>query len=73
MDSYEYPEILFCGKCDADVEPKLIEKTETLIRRGEEVQVPYRVAVCPACGELLCERDIDFAIIRLAREDGLMT
>lgn len=72
-DSYEYPEILYCGKCGRDVESKIIRKTETMTKEGQPVEVPYHIAVCPVCGDLLCEQDLDYAIIRLAREDGLMT
>lgn len=72
MDSYKYPDVLFCMKCDTDVEPKIEERTETMIQNDEDVEVPYKVAVCPECGGLLCDRDVDFAILRLAREAGMM-
>ena len=72
MDHYDYPDVLFCMKCDTDVTPKIEERTEPFIRNGKDVEVPYKIAICPTCGEVLCDRDVDFAIIRLAREDGLM-
>ena len=68
-DSYEYPPVLYCVECDADVEPRLEEKAEALIVDGHETQEGYKVACCPLCGRVLCERDRDYTIIRAARRE----
>ncbi|MBU2604081.1 MAG: DUF4065 domain-containing protein [Actinobacteria bacterium] len=41
----------FCPTCMKDVVVRVEERRESVPVRGEAVEVPARVAVCPACGE----------------------
>lgn len=63
LESFEYPEVLYCGKCGVDVESKIVERTADYEYRktGKKITVTYKAAVCPICGNTLCERDRDFA------------
>ena len=76
MDEYVYPDELYCIKCDKDVEPVIESRTERLVRTICDKDVPvdasYKVALCPNCGDVLCDRDFDWAIVRIARKDGVM-
>ena len=69
---YEYPKILYCDKCREDVEPVIRDTEETMIKGEEEIQVPYQVAVCGKCGNMLCSRDLDEVILAMARADGMI-
>ncbi len=71
-DHYEYPTELFCIKCEADVAPVIEDRTEPFVKGDEDINVPYKVALCPNCGNVLCDRDLSYAIIRIARKDGMM-
>ena len=71
-DCYEYPEDLYCIKCDDYVSPALEDRVEEMEQNGKPVEIPWKAAVCPACGGLLCDRDLDYGILRQARKDGLM-
>ncbi|MHB0981307.1 MAG: type II TA system antitoxin MqsA family protein [Thermoleophilia bacterium] len=41
----------FCTTCMKSIEARVQERRESLLVRGEEVEVSARVAVCPTCGE----------------------
>lgn len=68
LEPYEYPDVLYCDKCCADVEAKLVDRTATYIKDGNEIHVAYKAAVCPVCGNTLCERDQDFAFVNMTVE-----
>ena len=72
MDRYEYPDELYCNECDADVKPDIVDRIERMKKMGEDIDVPYKAAVCPKCGAMLCDRDLEYAIIEIARKDGLL-
>lgn len=67
---YEYPDELFCTDCRADVKPALKQRIDkyTDTDSGAELDAPCTIAVCPKCGKLLCEKDADYALLRLARQ-----
>ena len=66
---YEYPPELYCVNCERRVKPVLEIRNEILVfREQEEKKVPYQAALCPLCGEVLCENDRDWALIRLEQE-----
>lgn len=65
---YEYPNVLYCDKCREDVETKLVDRIAVYIRDGKEIPVTYKAAVCPVCGNTLCERDQDFAFVNMTVE-----
>lgn len=71
-DHYEYPSELFCIKCEDDVEPVIEDRMEPMVKGDESIEVPYKAAICPKCGSVLCDRDLDYAIIRIARKDGFL-
>lgn len=71
-DHYDYPSELFCIKCEADVEPVIEDRLEPMVKGDEDIEVPYKAAICPKCGSVLCDRDLDYAIIRIARKDGFL-
>ena len=71
-DHYEYPDDLYCIQCDEDVKPAIEERTEQLLKDGKDVILPYSAAVCPKCGSLLCDRDRDYAVVRMARKDRIV-
>jgi len=66
LEAYEYPAVLYCDQCHADVETKTEDRETVICMSGKEICVPYKAAVCPACGRMLCERDRDFQIANLA-------
>ena len=73
LERYEYPEILYCEKCDTDVGTEIIERTGTYVNSDEIGQYKYRAAICPICGHTLCERDKEIAFvihISKGRSDG---
>lgn len=65
MKPYEYPDELYCDKCRQYVTPKIIDRTASYdnSETGKSIEVPYKAAVCPVCGNMLCERDQEFAFI----------
>ena len=69
MDSYTYPDELYCIRCRADVRPRIVNKVYTFIRDTGKESIDYQAAVCPDCGETLCDRDYDFAVLRLFRKE----
>lgn len=71
-DCYKYPDELYCIRCDADVKPVLEDRVEEMEQNGKPVKIPWKAAVCPVCGSLLCDRDLDFGILRQARKDGIV-
>ena len=71
-DCYQYPDELYCIKCDSDVAPALEDRVEEMEQNGERVKIPWKAAVCPNCGSLLCDRDLDYGILRKARKDGIV-
>ena len=71
-DCYDYPPELFCMTCDASKAPILEDRVEDMIQCGQPVKINWKAAVCPTCGSLLCDRDLDYAIIRNGRKDGTM-
>lgn len=71
-DCYEYPEELFCMDCGGNKEPILEDRVEDMIQNGQPVKIHWKAAVCPTCGSLLCDRDLDYAILRNGRKDGTM-
>jgi hypothetical protein len=72
LEPYRYPDVLYCGKCRKDVDVQLDERTAVYTNNdtGEEMRVAYRAAVCPFCGNTLCERDMDFAFINAITKEG---
>lgn len=71
LESFEYPEVLYCGKCGVDVESKIVERTADCVDpgTGKKIPVPYKAAVCPVCGSTLCERDKYFSFANMSLED----
>ena len=65
LEPYEYPEVLYCDKCHADVDTKIVDRIAVYTNSGEDIQVPYKAAVCPVCGNTLCERDQDFQFVNM--------
>ena len=65
MEAYEYPAVLWCDRCNKDVEITLEDRTATYTHEEAEIPVPYKAAVCPICGKTLCERDRDFAFVAM--------
>ena len=65
MEAYEYPAVLWCDRCNKDVEITLEDRTATYTHQDEKIDVPYKAAVCPVCGKTLCERDRDFAFVNM--------
>ena len=65
MKPYEYPDELYCDNCRQDVTPKIIDRAAAYDNSatGKRIVVPYKAAVCPVCGNTLCERDQEFAFI----------
>lgn len=49
----------FCGVCMKDIEARVEERREMLLVRGEEIEVPARVALCPSCGEDVWSNEFD--------------
>ncbi len=72
LEPYRYPDVLYCDKCRQDVDTKVVERTATYEnhKTGKEYAVPYKAAVCPVCGNTLCERDMDFAFINAITKEG---
>ena len=66
LEPYEYPAVLYCDQCRADVETKIEERTVRCTHDAKDIFVPYKAAVCPVCGRVLCERDRDFQIANAA-------
>ena len=66
LEPFRYPDVLYCGKCRKDVDVQLDERTAVYTNNdtGEEMRVAYRAAVCPFCGNTLCERDQEIAFAR---------
>lgn len=71
-DCYEYPEDLYCIKCDDYTTPVLEDRVEEMEQNGQPVKINWKAAVCPTCGSLLCDRDLDYGILRQARKDGIV-
>lgn len=65
LDPYEYPEELYCTRCGIDVKSKIVDATSTFTDNdtGEDLIVTYKAAVCPVCGDVLCDRDKNIAFI----------
>lgn len=72
LEPYEYPDVLYCDRCDKDVDIKIVDREAVYTHGKEEIRVPYKAAVCPICGNTLCERDQEFAFVNmtLRRENG---
>lgn len=72
LEPYEYPEILYCDQCKADVAVRL-EPMVDFVRMlgGGELSFRWRAAVCPACGHVLCSRDRDIAYANATAAFGL--
>ena len=70
-DCYDYPDDLYCIKCNDYVDAVLEDRVEHMTQNGKPVEIPWKAAVCPKCGSTLCERDLDYGILRQARKDGL--
>ncbi|MBR6029200.1 MAG: hypothetical protein IKP40_08910 [Clostridia bacterium] len=68
LEPYKYPDVLYCDKCRQDVDVRIVDRTTTYENHesGEVFTVPYKAAVCPACGNTLCERDQEYAFVNLA-------
>lgn len=71
-DCYAYPNDLYCIICDDYKEPVIQDRIEEMEQNGKPVKIPWKAAVCPVCGSLLCDRDLDYGILRQARKDGIM-
>lgn len=71
-DSYDYPFSLFCAKCNEDVDADVEDRIEHLEKGGKQIDAPYKVAVCPKCKSIICERDREWVIIRVARKEGFI-
>lgn len=69
-DCYDYPPELFCMACDASKAPILEDRVEDMIQCGQPVKIHWKAAVCPTCGSLLCDRDLDYAILRHGRKES---
>jgi hypothetical protein len=65
LEPYEYPEVLYCDKCRADVDTKIVDRVAVYTNGKQEIHVPYKAAVCPVCGNTLCERDQDFQFVNM--------
>lgn len=65
---YRYPDVLYCDRCRRDVDVRIVDRTADYENNatGEELRIPYKAAVCPECGNTLCERDQEYAFVRLA-------
>lgn len=63
---YRYPEALYCEGCDQDVSPAIVWRDALVAPRdgGAEIRFDYQAAVCPLCGQTLCERDYDYQLIK---------
>ena len=65
---YEYPDKLYCIYCDKDVKPEIDDRIDKYeYDTGLKLEAPCKIAICPKCGKLLCEKDADYALLRLAR------
>ena len=65
MTGYKYPKELYCIICDQDVKTKLDTITDFAEHEsGKKISYKYVVAVCPNCGNVLCNRDKDFAFVK---------
>jgi len=53
--------MIYCGMCRAEVDERIEERPETILVRGEEIEVNSRVAVCPQCGEDLIDEELEAA------------
>lgn len=71
-DCYEYPNDLYCVTCDEYVEPLLEKRVEHMQQNGKPVDIPWTVALCPKCRNMVCDKDLDYGILRQAKKDGLM-
>ncbi len=49
----------FCPTCMKGIEARMEERREVLLVRGEEIDVPARVAVCSTCGQDLWSNEHD--------------
>lgn len=75
LEPYRYPDVLYCDKCQADVDTSIEMRTAEYVNNdtGKCMLVPYRAAVCHVCGNTLCERDKEIAFvihISKGRSDG---
>lgn len=66
-----YDHTLRCECCGADVDPEdlLLEpRTETYENdAGETITVPYRVAICPECDDVICSRELGYNLAKYMR------
>ena len=59
---YGYPDTLYCDQCCHDVAAQVVDRVATYVMDSKIVAVDYRAAVCPICGNTLCERDQSLAL-----------
>ena len=72
IEPYSYPDELYCDQCHANVKVKILERTAKYDDRetGRELTVHYKAAVCPVCGNTLCERDQEIAFVNMVSKGG---
>ncbi len=59
-------ETMFCPQCHALSSRYIEHRRETLVVRGEEIEVDAEAAVCPRCGEEIGDIDLGDAILERA-------
>lgn len=59
-------ETMFCPKCHALSSRRIEQRRETLVVRGDAIEVDAEVAVCPQCGEEIGDIDLSDAILERA-------
>jgi len=51
--------MIYCGTCKSEVDARIEKRLETILVRGEEIEVNSRVAVCPQCREDLIDEELE--------------
>ena len=71
LSRYEYPDELYCDRCETDVAPE-IRSCESVLERddGKRIPVRYDAAFCPVCGNKLCERDYQMQMVNAICKEG---
>lgn len=55
--------MIWCERCQEEVQPEVIQKDETYNYKGEKIKVTANVAVCPRCRAELPDEELDGAVM----------